>query len=235
MSGADTEAVVPKPAVSVLMLRGDAPELEVFIQHRVMTMDFAPGAVVFPGGRVDEGDYAAGSDGVARSAGTDGVARSTGTVQAGDILDKEVLERHAQAWQQTAAAANGAEALLEVSAALLAAAIREIGEETGAVLSPGELRPWANWVTPPGGPKRFDTYFYLAVIGPSIVPAHQTTEASASHWWPVRKVLDEAAAGNLQLLRPTYVLLTDLASFDSTHSLTGSNRPIIPNRDPLSA
>lgn len=210
----EAESVVPRLAVSVLMLRRDAPELEVFIQHRVSTMDFAPGAVVFPGGRVDDADYVSGA------------ARAPSAA---------VLERHVDAWRQTAAAANGDEALLELSAVLLAAAIREVSEETGAKLIPDELLPWANWVTPPGGPKRFDTYFYLGVVGPSVVPRHQTTEAHASHWWPVRKVLDEAATGNLQLLRPTYVLLNDLARFDNPQSLLDSNRDIIPNRDPLSA
>lgn len=207
MTPIDLEAVVPKLAVSVLMLRRDAPELEIFIQHRVSTMDFAPGAVVFPGGRVDDVDYVAGAAGA---------------------LDEAVLERHVDAWRQTAAGSNGDEALLELSAVLLAAAIREVSEETGAALTASELLPWDNWVTPPGGPKRFDTYFYLAIIGPSVVPRHQTTEADASHWWPVRKVLDEAAAGYLQLLRPTYVLLKDLASFDDIQDIVDSGRPIIP-------
>ncbi len=203
----DPETAVPKLAVSVLMLRRDAPELEIFIQHRATTMDFAAGAVVFPGGRVDDADYVAG---------------------AAAAPEETVLERHADAWHQTAVAANGDETLQELSVVLLAAAIREVREETGAALTASELLPWANWVTPPGGPKRFDTYFYLAIIGPSVNPRHQTTEADASHWWPVRKVLDEAAAGNLQLLRPTYTLLKDLAGFDDLQDIVNSGRPIIP-------
>ena len=47
---------VPRPAVSVIPLRTRAGRLEVFVQHRALTMDFAPGAVVFPGGRVDAVD-----------------------------------------------------------------------------------------------------------------------------------------------------------------------------------
>ena len=39
----------PVPAVSVIPLRDGPSGLEVFVQHRVPTMDFVPGAVVFPG------------------------------------------------------------------------------------------------------------------------------------------------------------------------------------------
>lgn len=46
----------PRPAVSVIPIRERGGELEVFVQHRALTMDFAPGAVVFPGGRVDPED-----------------------------------------------------------------------------------------------------------------------------------------------------------------------------------
>lgn len=50
-----TAPVTPRPAVSVIPVR-DGPEgLEVFVQHRQSTMDFAAGAVVFPGGRCDPG------------------------------------------------------------------------------------------------------------------------------------------------------------------------------------
>lgn len=50
------EPVVPRPAVSVIPLRDGAGGLEVFVQHRTATMDFAAGAVVFPGGRIDPAD-----------------------------------------------------------------------------------------------------------------------------------------------------------------------------------
>ncbi|MBR7560302.1 hypothetical protein KC218_27520, partial [Mycobacterium tuberculosis] len=39
--------------MSVIMVRDGDSGLEAFVQHRVTTMDFAAGVVVFPGGRVD--------------------------------------------------------------------------------------------------------------------------------------------------------------------------------------
>lgn len=73
----------PRPAVSVIPLRTRAGELEVFVQHRALTMDFAPGAVVFPGGRVDPVDErtaAAEGISVARACAVREVAEEAGAV-----------------------------------------------------------------------------------------------------------------------------------------------------------
>src|ERR1700761_6389827 len=51
------EAVVPRPASTILLLR-DSParEIEVFMMVRHYEIDFSSGALVFPGGSVDKGD-----------------------------------------------------------------------------------------------------------------------------------------------------------------------------------
>ncbi|WP_368773181.1 NUDIX domain-containing protein [Arthrobacter livingstonensis] len=58
---------------------------------------------------------------------------------------------------------------------LLCAARREMQEETGLLPPAVSFRPCANWVTDPGRPKRFDTYFYLALSGVREEPRQQTT------------------------------------------------------------
>ena len=53
-----TEAVTPRPASTILLLR-DATgkdEIEVFMMVRHYEIDFNSGALVFPGGSVDKGD-----------------------------------------------------------------------------------------------------------------------------------------------------------------------------------
>ena len=51
------DAAVPVPAATILMLRDGPNGLEVFMVVRHHQIDFASGALVFPGGRVDEGDF----------------------------------------------------------------------------------------------------------------------------------------------------------------------------------
>lgn len=84
---ADTPEV--RPATSVVPLRQRAGHLEVFIQHRTATMEFVPGAVVFPGGRVDhlDGDpHGPDPDRVHRRAGVRELAEETGLRVAPDSL-----------------------------------------------------------------------------------------------------------------------------------------------------
>ncbi|GAA0034296.1 NUDIX hydrolase [Brevibacterium metallidurans] len=194
----DPTTVPIRPAVSVIMLRDGGEGLEVFVQHRVSTMDFAADAVVFPGGRVDPVDSEA-ANGI-------------------EVADPEV---HVDAWKESTIAE--ADAGWRV---LLAAAVREVAEETGAVLDPSLLRPWANWVTPLGQPKRFDTYFYIVSAEEADAPRHLTTEAHTSEWLPVTSILASAAAGDLMLMRPTFVLLSELAQFDSAAVATAGERTI---------
>src|ERR1700676_1180342 len=52
------EAVTPRPASTILLLRDGAAktEIEVFMMVRHYEIDFNSGALVFPGGSVDKGD-----------------------------------------------------------------------------------------------------------------------------------------------------------------------------------
>lgn len=51
----------PRPAATVVLLRDREGHLEVFMMERVLTMPFAPGMHVFPGGRLDPADFDAGA------------------------------------------------------------------------------------------------------------------------------------------------------------------------------
>ncbi|GAA1629803.1 MULTISPECIES: NUDIX hydrolase [Brevibacterium] len=190
----DPTAVPIRPAVSVIMVRDGESGLEVFVQHRVSTMDFAAGVVVFPGGRVDPVDVAG--------------------AEAVIVSDPEL---HRAAWQDST---------IDDWRVLIATAVREVAEETGAVIDPNALTPWANWVTPLGQPKRFDTYFYVMAADDALAPQHVTTEAHTSEWLSVAALLAAESAGELKLMRPTFVLLSELATFASAAAVTAGPRAI---------
>lgn len=193
-----------KPAVSVIVGRDTADGLEVFVQHRVTTMDFAAGVLVYPGGRVDPQDHEMG---------------------AALELPSDVLDSHVRAWSKTELGGDP-----EFAKALIATAQREVGEEAGATIAATALKPWANWITPPGRTRRFDTYFYVA-RGEEIGDLrHQTTEATNSEWMNVEHILAEEAAERLKLMRPTLVLLNEVHRFGSVEALMSAERDIEPVR-----
>jgi 8-oxo-dGTP pyrophosphatase MutT (NUDIX family) len=200
-----------RPAVSVLVVRDGSSGPEVFVQHRVQTMDFAAGAVVFPGGRVDPVDYAR--------------AQARAAEQG---FDSARFAAHERAWAATDMAAVPLH-----PAVLLACGRREVEEETGSLLPGDCLLPWANWVTPPGPPRRFDTYFYVAPASAAGLLRNTTTEAKRSEWLPAAGLLERGDAGELLLMRPTRTLLeelVDLGGWDAVRAAS-AHRSIVPVRN----
>jgi 8-oxo-dGTP pyrophosphatase MutT (NUDIX family) len=193
----------PRLAVSVVLIRDSLNGLEVFVQHRASTMDFAAGVVAFPGGRVDD---------------VDSLPRP---------FSVDLLEEHAAAWERTRVSAEVSEACHNAGR-LIAAAVREVAEECDITLDPRALTPWANWITPEGLPKRFDTYFFVCALSPDVEPRHVTTEASRSQWVPVRQLLEEEAAGTQRLLPPTLTILDELLEVGGAEHMHHKRRVIEP-------
>lgn len=205
-----------RPATSVIILR-QAPELQVFVQHRVTTMDFAAGVVVFPGGRVDLEDVEAACT---LPIGEDDLDRHLTAWAHTDAVQKGLSGRVTEPGADQPESATPAEAATGVRT-LLACAIREVEEETGQRLGTELMHPWANLVTPPGRSKRFDTYFFVTAGEGLADLAHQTTEATNSEWLSVDELLTGETEGRYRLMRPTLALLTELQTLGSVEAILG--------------
>lgn len=106
------------------------------------------------------------------------------------------------------------------------AAVRELFEETGVVLELEKLVPWHRWLTPVFEPRRFDTWFYLTALPPGQEPSLPTGEADDVRWLTPARAVSEHAAGNLPMLPPTLVTLTELSTFDSLETLLAVTRDL---------
>lgn len=188
----------PIPAVSVIPVRDGAGGLEVFVQHRATTMDFVPGAIVFPGGRVDPVDRD-----VARQR-----LASAGPVPGDDSR-----------WADTAYG-RLAPTADEAALVLRQTGVRELAEECGVVVAARSLLPWDNWVTPIGGPKRFDVFFFVLPVEDGSEFGHTTTEATGSEWMPVDEIVRGCRAGDLMLVPPTRALVDELQALGSLAAVT---------------
>src|ERR1700694_5027241 len=204
------EAVPPRPASPILLLRDGAAadEVEVFMMVRHYEIDFNSGALVFPGGSVDKGDQEI-------------IARPE-LYSGGEGLDAAALSFRIAAIRETfkesgilLARPQGSKALVDARrAAEIEAAHRadlcdgqitflKVLTDNGMLLALDELVPYAHWITPEGMPKRFDTWFFLAATPPEQAGAHDGKESTDSIWVSPREALEGGESGRFKLPFPT--------------------------------
>jgi 8-oxo-dGTP pyrophosphatase MutT (NUDIX family) len=203
------EAVVPRPASTILLLRDGAnSEIEVFMMVRHYEIDFNSGALVFPGGSVDKADQE--------------IIRNPELYSGGEGLEASDLSFRIAAIRETfeesgilLARARGSRALIDAKRAgeIEAAHRTELCEgkttfgkvltDSGILLALDELIPYAHWITPEGVPKRFDTWFFLAAAPPEQVGAHDGKESTDSIWLSPREALAGGESGRFKLPFPT--------------------------------
>jgi 8-oxo-dGTP pyrophosphatase MutT (NUDIX family) len=196
------------PAATILLVRDGAEGLEVFMVVRHHQIDFASGALVFPGGKVDPKD-------------THESVR--GRVDGADGLDDWEFSMRVAAIREAyeecgvlLARADGSRAL--VDAKRLAAleprrdalnkgeiGIGDMLAGEGLRLAADLLTPFAHWITPKMMPKRFDTRFYMAVAPEDHLAIHDGSESVDSVWIRPADALREAAAGTKTIIFPTRV------------------------------
>jgi 8-oxo-dGTP pyrophosphatase MutT (NUDIX family) len=87
-----------------------------------------------------------------------------------------------------------------------AAAVREMAEETGIVLDPSALIPFARWSPPPVIDKRFDTLFFVAQAHDEYVVV-DCGEILNYEWTRPSELLLRHATGEVELAPPTWVTL----------------------------
>ena len=203
MSGASP--VPARPAATVLLLRDGAAGLEVFMVVRHREIEFAGGALVFPGGRVEEADAVlAGDDplGAFRAAGIRETFEECGVLLA---------------WPRGEAEMVRADRLLEVADRHHAALLRnerslpEVLAAEGLEPATDALAHWAHWVTPASRSKRFDTHFFLAAAPPDQLAVHDGLESVDSIWIAPAQAVAEADAGLRRLVFATRKNLEKLA------------------------
>ena len=116
-------------------------------------------------------------------------------------------------------------------------AARELWEETGVEVDPGELVFFDHWVTPEIEPRRYDTRFFAVALPGGAEPdatgtdrgaasrgsGHQAPgEADLAEWAVPTAALDRWRAGDLMMLPPTVAALGTLSGFASVQQALDS-------------
>jgi 8-oxo-dGTP pyrophosphatase MutT (NUDIX family) len=190
------------------LLRDKPHGVEIFMVVRHGAIDFAGGALVFPGGRVEEADYE--------------LADRPRDCPNPDGLDSAALAFRIAAIRETfeecgvlLARPHGARELID------AATLKRLEDQHRGALNAGSigfdavlgsegllpavdlLVHFAHWITPAQQPKRYDTHFFLAQAPEAHLAVHDGEEAVGSVWITPAQALSEAEAGRYKLVFAT--------------------------------
>ncbi|HAK62957.1 MAG TPA: NUDIX hydrolase [Alphaproteobacteria bacterium] len=200
------QPATPVPAATLMLIRDSADGLEVFMVERHHQIDFATGALVFPGGKIDKADFDPGLrarcenaahyselelalrvGGIREAFEECGVllahdAGGSGLVNAGRLRDLEHYRKE----------------LVDCQITML-----EFLTKENLILLPQNLVPFAHWITPPMVPKRFDTHFFIIEAPMDHIALHDGHESVDSVWIKPSKVIEEGDAGRRTVIFPT--------------------------------
>jgi 8-oxo-dGTP pyrophosphatase MutT (NUDIX family) len=219
---------VPLPSATVLLLRDGEQGLEVFMVKRHHQIDFASGALVFPGGKLEKSD----SDPALRAMTTGGeglddtalalriAAIRESFEECGILLARPKGSTALLAGAEAEAVESRWRAKLNANSATMA----EMAAAEGLTLALDTMVPFAHWITPVNLPKRFDTHFFVAATPPDQLAGHDGRESVDSIWITPAKALSEADAGRITLVFATRMNLVKLGRSSTTEEALAAAR-----------
>ena len=214
----------PRDAATVVLMResGDGPSL--YLLRRQTSMAFAGGMCVFPGGGVDPRDFdhtvawagPAPSQWAAQLGTSEDLARAlvcaavretfeeSGVLLAGASASDVVADTTGADWEADRQALERKDL-----------AFTSFLERRELVLRTDLLGVWSAWCTPEFEPRRFRTWFFVAVLPAGQRTRDVSSESSSVTWLPALGACDAVDAGELGMMPPTYLTCLEVAQHDS--------------------
>ena len=193
----------PIPAATVIVVRDRPGGCELLMVERAGGMAFAAGAMVFPGGRIDEADRT--------------LAGELGTEPALVAAIREAIEETAVPVGLSPVPEPDVARTLQ-DALIADRPLAPLLAEHGVGIDPAPLVPFARWVPQFHAVRRFDTLFFVARAPdgdwqPRVIEG----ECASAEWVRAAEVLEREKVGAARLIFPTRRTLERLAlhsSFD---------------------
>ncbi|HEV2365810.1 MAG TPA: NUDIX domain-containing protein [Caulobacteraceae bacterium] len=198
------------PAATILLVR-DQPAFEVLMVRRHHQIDFAAGALVFPGGKIDPGDHvAAWADFLFDWAGPADEARALRIAAIREAYEETgILLARSPEGAPFAGDDRAAAARPEVTAD--PRAFLDLVRELDIRLDLAGLAVFARWITPALMPKRFDTWFFVAAAPERQLALCDGFETVEAEWIEPAEAIRLADLGERKVIFPTRMNLKLLA------------------------
>ena len=214
------------PSATIMMLRKEEAGLEVFMVVRHHQIDFASGALVFPGGKADPQDFD-----------TDLIPHLDGADQDANMRAIQVSAIR-EAFEECGillARAEGEEGLIDAERLLTLegyrttlhsgeVSLKDFVEKERLRLACDQLVHFSHWVTPTMLPKRFDTHFFLAVAPEDHLAVHDGHESVDSVWITPAEVLEGATSGKYTVIFPTLRNVEMLGESDTVEAAIAATK-----------
>jgi 8-oxo-dGTP pyrophosphatase MutT (NUDIX family) len=208
------EPVPVRPAATVLLLR-DAPEFQVLMVKRHHQIDFASGALVFPGGKTAPGDHdPAWAEHALGWAAIEPDQRPFRIAAVREIYEEAgiLIARDARgvSFPGDERAHDARDAIAKDERGFL-----DLVRELEVSIDLTALTVFARWITPEFTPKRFDTWFYVARADSEQLAICDGWETVDAEWIAPAEALRLADAGQRTVIFPTRMNLQLLAEASS--------------------
>lgn len=215
----EREPAAPRDAATVVLLRPADEGLSVYLLRRQASMAFAAGMAVFPGGGVDSRDFhdvpwagPSPAEWAFRLGTSEEEARAlvcaavretfeeSGVLLAGPSATSVVADTTSASYEEDR------EALVSRELAL-----SDFLSRRGLVLRSDLLGAWSGWLTPIFEPRRYRTWFFVAVLPSGQVTRDVSSESSSVTWLPASEAVEQVEAGSMLMLPPTYLTCLEIA------------------------
>lgn len=212
----------PRDAATVVLVRAGGRGPEIYLLRRQVSMEFAGGMCVFPGGGVDPRDFdhavawagptpaewaeLLGTDEANARALVCSAVRETfeesGVLLAGTSADTVVADTTGADWEADRVALEKRDL-----------SMTDFLDRRGLVLRTDLLGAWSGWLTPIFEPKRYRTWFFVAELPEGQVTRDVSSESDHVVWLPAIEAAERAEAREILMLPPTYITSLDVAEY----------------------
>lgn len=214
------EPAEPRDAATVILMRPSEHGPAVYYLRRHTSMEFAGGMCVYPGGGVDPRDFDATvawagptpAEWAARLGCDQEMARAlvcaavretfeeSGVLLAGASAQEVVADTTGADWERDRHALESREL-----------ALTSFLSARGLVLRTDLLGVWGGWLTPVFEPKRYRTWFFVALLPEGQRTRDVSTESESVTWLPAADAVAQAERGEMLMMPPTYLTSLEVA------------------------
>jgi 8-oxo-dGTP pyrophosphatase MutT (NUDIX family) len=215
-------AAKPRDAATLILLRdSDRPGggIEALLLQRHARSAFLPGAHVFPGGVVEEADFAPEMGALCRELSFDQAHRIIRDISPPQKSLGFFVAAIREAFEESGILL-GYRGEVHANPSLFASGLS--GE--GLKLATDRLFYFAHWITPEVLPIRFDARFFVAAAPAGQEASADEKETVEARWISPQDALAEHQMGRLKLVPPTFHSLTELVEFRTVDEAIGSTR-----------